>query len=103
LGSVAADNEHHSFEHLCRQVAKRRIASNILPATGPVSAGGDQGRDFETFRTYLLNSPIANSSFIGRVANDPVAFACTIRDEDSLPGKIKDDVGVIIASGTKVL
>jgi hypothetical protein len=50
LGSLAADNAHHSFEHLCRHVAKRRIASNVLPATGPVSVGGDQGRDFETFR-----------------------------------------------------
>lgn len=55
LGSLAADNAHHSFEHLCRHIAKRRIASNVLPATGPVSAGGDQGLDFETFRTYLAD------------------------------------------------
>jgi hypothetical protein len=54
LSLLSGDNGHHSFEHLCRQVAKRRIASNVLPATGPVSAGGDQGRDFETFRTCLV-------------------------------------------------
>jgi hypothetical protein len=103
LEQLRSRNAHHEFEHLCRRYARARICSNILPATGPVSAGGDQGRDFETFQSYLQNSPIANSSFIGRVANDPVAFACTIQNENSLPGKIKDDVGVIMASGTKVL
>jgi hypothetical protein len=103
LEQLRSRNAHHEFEHLCRRYARARICSNILPATGPVSAGGDQGRDFESFRTYLQNSPITNSSFIGRVANDPVVFACTIQDEDSLPGKIKNDVGVIVASGTKVL
>jgi hypothetical protein len=103
LEQLRSRNAHHEFEHLCRHYARARICSNVLPATGPVSAGGDQGRDFETFRTHLQKSPIASSSFIGRVANDSVAFACTIQNEDSLPGKIKDDVGVIMASGTKVL
>lgn len=53
LGTLAADNAHHQFEQLCRHLARYRIASNILPATGPVSADGDQGRAFETFRTHL--------------------------------------------------
>ena len=53
LGTLAADNAHHQFEQLCRHLARHRIASNIPPATGPVSADGDQGRAFETFRTHL--------------------------------------------------
>ena len=56
-------NAQHEWEHLCRHLARDRICSNILPATGPVQAGGDQGRDFGTFHTcrdyiegcFLLN------------------------------------------------
>jgi hypothetical protein len=102
LEQLRSKNAHHEFEHLCRHYARTRICSNILPATGPVSAGGDQARDFETFRSYLAGSPIANSSFVGRVANDPVAFQCTLQKE-SIDTKIKDDVATITASGTKVL
>jgi hypothetical protein len=55
LSLLSGENGHHTFEHVCREVAKRRVVSNVLPATGPVSAGGDHGRDFETFRTYLVD------------------------------------------------
>jgi len=51
LADLDGLNAHHEFEHLCRQLAMRRVATNVLPATGPVSAGGDQGRDFETYRS----------------------------------------------------
>jgi hypothetical protein len=44
LSKLSSQNAHHEFEHLCRHIAKRRIASNVIPATGPVAAGGDQGR-----------------------------------------------------------
>jgi hypothetical protein len=78
LEQLSARDGHHDFEHLCRHLARVRICSNILPATGPVSAYGDQGRDFETFRTYLYESPISNSSFVGLVFKGPIAFACTL-------------------------
>ena len=51
LAQLPAQNAHHDFEHICRHLTQQFICSNVLPATGPVSAGGDQGRDFETFRT----------------------------------------------------
>jgi hypothetical protein len=35
------------------RVAHKRISSNILIATGPVSAGGDQQRDAESFHTRI--------------------------------------------------
>ena len=41
LSELSSDNAHHEFEHLCRHIARRRICSNILPASGPVSGGGD--------------------------------------------------------------
>ena len=100
LDQLSAKNAHHDFEHLCRHLARAKICSNIIPATGPVSAGGDQGRDFETFRTYLSSSPIANSAFIGHVSQKPIAFACSLRKE--IIGKIKSDVNTIMASGAKV-
>ncbi|KSV18490.1 hypothetical protein DA01_03025 [Dehalococcoides mccartyi] len=67
-----------------------------------MSAGGDQGRDFETFRTYLNMSPISASSFIGLVSGEPIAFACTTTDLDNLTQKIKSDVVTIKNSGEAV-
>jgi hypothetical protein len=66
LEQLSTKNAHHDFEHLCRNLTRARICSNIIPATGPVSAGGDQGRDFETFRTYLNSSLIANTFAINQ-------------------------------------
>ena len=102
LDQLSARNGHHDFEHLCRHLARLRICGNILPATGPVSAGGDQGRDFETFRTYLSESPIAGSSFVGSASQEPVAFACTLTQRDNLKSKIKADVVVIVGGGMPV-
>jgi hypothetical protein len=50
LSELAAENAHHDFEHLCRHLTRRKICPNIIPATGPVSGGGDQGADFETYK-----------------------------------------------------
>lgn len=50
LGMLGEENAHHRFEELCFRIARATVASHLLPPTGPVSAGGDQGRDFESFR-----------------------------------------------------
>ena len=100
LALLPGENGHHRFEDLCRQVALRRIASNILPATGPVSAGGDQGRDFETFRTYIPNSPPPAPGGAGP-APDAIAFACTTQ-RDRLPAKFKSDIEAICTQGSPV-
>lgn len=83
ISELRARNGHHRFEDLCRRYASSRISPNILPATGPVSSGGDQGRDFETFRTHDANQV----SIVG---------ACTLQRRD-LPSKIKSDVEKIAA------
>ena len=72
-----------------------RITLNILPATGPVSAGGDQGRDFETFRTFILG--LGGNKFAGAGEGKRLAFACSLTAEHGLPGKIKNDVASIMA------
>ena len=102
LGQLSIKDAHHEFEHLCRHLTRATICSNIMPATGPVSAGGDQGRDFETFRTYLSSSPIANSTFIGLVSQKPIVFACSLRKKEKIASKIKEDVAIIMASGSPV-
>jgi hypothetical protein len=49
LSELAGTNGHHEFEKLCFHLARKRIYPNLLPSTDPVSAGGDQGSDFETY------------------------------------------------------
>lgn len=102
LEQLSSRNAHHEFEHLCRHLTRARICSNILPATGPVAAGGDQGRDFETFRTYLNSTSIANSTFVGFASSKPIAFACSLEDKKSINRKIKSDVRTITASGSTI-
>jgi hypothetical protein len=100
LDQLGARNAHHEFEHLCRHLTRQRICSNVLPATGPVAAGGDQGRDFETFRTYLRSSPLASSAFVGLASDRPLAFACSLQ-RDILP-KIRADISTIGGAGQPV-
>lgn len=90
LSQLAARNGHHEFERLAMAFARARIASNLLPATGPVSAGGDQGRDFETFRTYYVRDT-EESGFRRRASAETLSFACTLQQEGIGP-KIRDDV-----------
>jgi len=102
LAQLGSENAHHQFEDLCRNVTRHRICSNILPATGPVSAGGDQGRDFETFRTYLSDHPVGDGgAFIGLASARPLAFACSLQQE-RISSKIKKDVNTIADAGTPV-
>lgn len=86
LDQLSARNGHHEFEELCLYFARQRIDSNVLPATGPVSAGGDQGRDFETFVSVTGTDP------------PRTAFTCTLQRSD-IAAKIRADVEAIFSSG----
>jgi hypothetical protein len=101
LDELSSENGHHAFEELCRELARARMVSNLLPATGPVAGSGDQGRDFETFRTYLAGSLRFSRGFIGLASADTVVFACTLQRDD-VRGKIKDDLTLICTQGTPV-
>ena len=101
LSQLPVRNAHHEFEHLCRQLTQQFICSNVLPATGPVSAGGDQGRDFETFRSYLLEELGPHGAFLGLVSEGTIAFVCTTQADDLL-GKLRQDIQKVCASGRPV-
>ncbi|WP_418156067.1 hypothetical protein [Actinoalloteichus caeruleus] len=91
LSQMAAKNDHHRFEKLCVEVARRRIATNIFVATGPVGAGGDGGRDGETFDTALPHE--VATWFSVRATTASVAVACSTGDYKK---KIPSDVRKIL-------
>lgn len=100
IDQLSERNAFHEWEDLCRHLARERICSNILPATGPVQSGGDQGRDFETFRTFLYGSSLQQRSFVGLVSDKMIAFACTL--EKTVPAKVRRDVKTIVSSGSTI-
>lgn len=97
LGQLSAKNAQHEFEHICRHYARAVICPYILPATGPVQAGGDQGRDFESFISLMSS----DGRFAGMVEDKVIAFCCTLQ-KTAHNAKIKDDVRKILANGTPV-
>ncbi|MFT3909743.1 MAG: hypothetical protein QM737_09990 [Ferruginibacter sp.] len=103
ISQLSALNGQTDFERICLHFSRARIHKNILPATGSVQAGGDQGRDFETFHSYLADSPIGASSFVGAFSKKPVAFACSLeKNPTKKNGKIYSDVKTIMSSGFEV-
>jgi len=101
LEHLTAQNEHHTFEEICYRIAKRRLSSNILPATGPVSAGGDQGRDAETYYTRLPEELPGTAGFVGRATTEPLVMACSVQ-KDRLEEKVRGDLNSICRKGGKV-
>jgi hypothetical protein len=98
IEQLSVTNGAHRFDALCWHFARQRVASNILPATGPVAGGGDQARDFETFHSYLREELGETGGFAGRVSEGPIAFACTLQ-RDNVSTKIRTDVATIMAVG----
>jgi hypothetical protein len=55
----------------------------LLPATGPVSAGGDQGKDFETYTVGDVMPIGAKPNFFARASSEKVVFACSLEKKRS--------------------
>nr|WP_315051732.1 hypothetical protein [uncultured Brevundimonas sp.] len=100
LSKLGERNSAHVFEQLCFELARARHVRNLLPATGPVQAGGDQGRDFESFRTGLGNAGLGSSSFLSLISDDVVVGACTLQRGDTA-GKIRRDLKTIFGIGER--
>jgi hypothetical protein len=100
LDELSAENGHYAFENICREVARARLATNLIPATGPVAGGGDAGRDFETFKSYLPKELGEHSDFAANMSGKALAFACTLQ-RDKVDRKTKKDVDAVVASGDK--
>ena len=98
LSQMSARNEHHTWENATFELARQTVTPHLLPATGPVQAGGDQGRDFESFRTYIAKT-FEGRAWVGRGGTDVLAFACTLNKK--LAAKIKSDLASIFAGGEK--
>ncbi|MGW5768781.1 hypothetical protein ACWEVY_06495 [Streptomyces longwoodensis] len=101
LDTLGERNAHHDFETLSLAVARRRIASNLLPATGPVSAGGDQGRDAESYFTRLRSEAPEASAFARLASSETIVLACTIQRRN-IAQKIRSDIASICSTGTPV-
>ncbi|MFD9335017.1 hypothetical protein ACFWBF_11520 [Streptomyces sp. NPDC060028] len=101
LDTLAETNSHHEFELLCLGLARRRITSNLLPATGPVSSGGDQGRDAESHWTNIPRELPGTSVFEALASTERVVMACTIQKAE-VPSKIRKDLASICGQGTAV-
>lgn len=90
LEQMSARNQQHQFEELAFELARQTITRRLVPATGPVQAGGDQGRDFESYRTYLASTPIGSSLSVAAEGADTLVFGCTL--DKALTNKIKRDL-----------
>ncbi|MFF2367832.1 hypothetical protein ACFVU0_34670 [Streptomyces sp. NPDC058122] len=104
LTRLGSHNAHHQFEDLCLAVARKRLASNLMPSTGPVSSGGDQGRDAETYWTEIspaTHDQARTSMFKTLVSAEPAAMACTLQ-RSRLPAKIRKDLTSITSQGERV-
>ncbi|GAA2247202.1 hypothetical protein GCM10010232_38030 [Streptomyces amakusaensis] len=101
LSILGESNSHHEFEALCLGLARRRITSNLLPATGPVSSGGDQGRDAESHWTNIPRELPGTSCFAALASTQRVVMACTIQST-GIPGKIRKDLASICGQGAPV-
>ena len=70
------------------------------PGQSPLAgtAGGDQGRDLETFKSYLEKSDISDSAFLGLVSEGVLVFAFST-EKNPTKSKIRSDIEKIMASG----
>ncbi len=88
LEQLRAKNSFHEFEHICRQYARCRIDPSVIPATGPVTGTGDQGRDFESLVVFDGNASSGSSGHRN-------VFACTLQQK-GLRGKLKGDMRKLV-------
>lgn len=97
LGQLSERNEHHTFEIIATRIARKRISANILVANGPVSAGGDQQRDAESYATRIPDELPNAAGFSASASTSPMVIACTVQ-KTGLKKKILDDLAGICAA-----
>lgn len=98
LNHLGERNEHHEFEQIATRIARKRISANIMVANGPVSAGGDQQRDAETYTTYIPRELPNAAGFAASVSNSATVVACTVQ-KTGLKGKVLADLKGICTEG----
>jgi tetratricopeptide (TPR) repeat protein len=88
LDQLPSQNGAHTFEHICFYLARSIVSAQLLYGTGPVSSGGDQGRDHE--------------SFIAIADRERVVVTCTTEAEVSVATKIREDLRRATSIGTPI-
>ena len=101
LESLGESNAHHPFEQLCLGLTRRRIASNVMPATGPAAAGGDDGRDGESYWSTIASELPGTSLFTALATDEDVVLAVTAQRDD-IPSKIRNDLTKICTDSAPV-
>lgn len=76
----------------------KRISANVLIATGPVSSGGDQQRDAETYTTRVPDELPHSAGFSASASTKRIVVACTVQRE-RLKDKVLADLAGICAEG----
>ncbi|MBD8548258.1 hypothetical protein [Sphingomonas sp. CFBP 8760] len=99
LEQMSPRNEHHLFEELAFELARQTVSRRLIPATGPVQAGGDQGRDFESFRSHIANGRTPSGVAAGIDGDSVLVFGCTL--DKKLEGKIRGDIGTMCSGDPK--
>lgn len=89
LADLPARNGHHEFEQLAYRIVQARIAPNVMLPTGPVSAGGDAGRDAETY--WVVADDFDRSTFALSPA-EGLVVGVTTTAKKRLSAKIGKDV-----------
>lgn len=77
LSQLRDENAYHDFEHMSSAIARARISRNVIPATGPVGAAGDQGRDAES--VPRLDGEPQEPGMFGDLSGRTVVLACTLQ------------------------
>lgn len=93
LSIISTNQKQDEFETLCRRLAEKFIAPNVIPQVGP-TGGGDGKTDSET---YPVSEDISDRWFTpenGWDKNENWAFA--ISAKEAWKGKAKSDVKKIV-------
>jgi len=96
LSQISKNQKQDEFENLCRKLAEKFIAPNLIPQVGP-TGGGDGKTDFET---HPVSTDISDRWFIpenGWDKDEKWAFAISAKKD--WKNKAKGDVKKIL--GTK--
>jgi hypothetical protein len=91
LHQLAVRNAHHKFEEIATRIARSRLSMNIHVANGPVSSGGDQGRDAESYATRIPDELPNAAGFAASASTAPIVIACTLQ-KNGLATKIRKDL-----------
>ncbi|MTF39514.1 hypothetical protein [Cyanobacterium aponinum] len=93
LNKISTNQKQDQFETLCRRLAEKLIAPNLIPQVGP-TGGGDGKTDFET---YPISTSISDRWFTpenGWQKDEKWAFAISAKEK--WESKLKSDIAKIV-------